>query len=271
MVNFGKIFGEAFRFGFSANRLLPFFIVNVLILSLIFLFIDSVAAILPQLVGSVPVAILSIIITAIPFVLGFGILFLIQLYFMAAITDNAKYYWTKKPKPLSSSYNIAYKKYISVLAAVILSSLIGVAVSLIPFAGWLIAIIISWFFLFIVQFVVLTNTGAVDSLSRGYRLFMDSKLDVFLFWLLTALIGIALFIVALIPLAVVAIPFLLVAFQSLSSGEGLASLLSLIKQNLMPLFAGGVITMAIMSYATVFQEGAKTFFFLEKVKTKNKY
>jgi hypothetical protein len=196
------------------------------------------------------------------------IVWLAHLYFQAAVVDNARKYMTKKSTPLSGSFDIAKKKFWSVFGATVLATVIAVIAGMVPVIGGIIALVLSWFFLFILQFVVIANKNAVDSLKHSYGFFMKNKLDVFLFWLILMLVSLLLFIVAMIPLMIAAFPIILAFLQIAISNGSFLSLMPLIKQNMVNLFVGGIVSMAILSYITVFQEGASTFFFMQKTKKK---
>jgi len=272
MADFGKTFGEAFRFGLNAKRILPFFILNLIALSVVFMFINAFVNALP-LIGVLSFE--SIVWVFLSYFIGFivigGVVLIIvwlaNLYFRAAVVDNARNYWKKKNAPLSISFDIARKKFWSVLGATILVVAISVAVSMVPIIGGIISLIISWFFLFIVQFIVISNKNAFGSLKNGYMLFMKNKLDVFFFWLILLIISLLLFVIAMIPIMIVAFPIIIEFLQVSVSGGNVLSLLPFVKQHMAGLFAGSVVSMAILSYVTVFQEGASTFFFM-KIKKK---
>jgi len=259
--DFGKIFGKALRYAFSFDRILPFFVVDLIIVVSILVFLNSLVnamlyfggdfSSLP-LVGQASVG--SFFSTLLIFAIIIIVLVLVQLFFSGAIADNARLSYGKKEQHITSSFAAVKKRYWSILGATILTGLISSAVNIVPYIGWIISFIVSWFFIFIVQAVIISNKGAVDALKDSYKLFMKNKLDVIVFWLLLAIIGFAIFLIALLPVGIIMLPIILSA-KTLSA-------MALIKSSMPLILICGVIFAAFLAYMNVFQEAARTFFYL---------
>jgi len=249
VMDIGKTFSSAFKCAFNAKRMLPYFIINLVIMGFIILLIRSLISSISSLNI---ISILSSVLLFIPVII---VMFLIKLFFDITITENASKYW--KGRETAFNFAIAKKKYLSVLGASLLAGIITIIVSFVPTIGLLLSIIVSWFFLFIIPIIVLTNKDAVESLKTSYNVFMKNKFDVFVFWLLLSVITFLLALIALIPLIISAMPVVIGALKgSLSIG--------LIKSNILGLAIGGIITLIIMSYISVFEVAAKTFFYMQK-------
>ncbi len=279
-VNFGKTFSSALRYALSLKRILPFFLINLIVAAFVFVFIDYAVDILPMVISgsftSIPIT--TLIYATLAFVAIIGVTALLRIYVQAAITDNAASYWQKKRKKLTKSFP-GSRKYITVLLALVLagviSSIITAVLAYIPTAGnflsALASILFGLIFLFIIQIVVISNKGVVDSIKAGYALFMKSKLDVLVFWIVLVILSIIIALVAIIPIAVALIPVIGLLAESLivpgaSTAAILGDIIPLIKANMLSIAVASIITSFIIAYLSVFQEAAKTFFYLQKKK-----
>lgn len=259
-VDFGKVFGKAFGYALSLDRLLPFFIVNTIFILLILFFIDSVLTSIAAL-GSGSSAFVFTFLSMLFGFLGVAIIIsLIQMFFTGAITDNARQFYEKKERPIKASFGIVKKKYFSILGAAILAGIISGFVGAIPYIGWVFSILAGLSFLFIDQFIIIANKKAVDALGSSYNLFKNNWADVLIYWLLLIIIGIPFIFVALIPIVLAFIPVF-------TGAIGSQSIALFLKNNMLFFFIAGLFASAVLSYFSVFQESAKTFFFM-RVKKK---
>lgn len=265
-VNFGKVFGNAFRYSFSLKRILPFFLLNLIVVGVLFVMLNNLMTILPDItsvVGGLTPSLGGIMYFYLYLLIFFGIFYLIQLFFVGVIVHDAKSY--PKKKRLSASFGIVKKKYLSILVASILVAIIVGIVSSIPILGVFLSLIFSWFFLFIVPFIVLGNKSAVDSIKESYKMFMKSKFDVFIYWLLLIIFGLALVLVSLIPIALSSVSLVYPLYQIYLEGTiDLTAITTILQQNLGYLLVGAIISAICMAYTTVFQESSKAFFYLQK-------
>jgi len=274
--DFGKTFSSAFKYAFAFRRILPFFLINLILVAFIFIFIDSATNLLPLLVSnawsSIPIS--TILYATLIFLAVIAVTTLMRIFFQATITDNARFYWQKKKKGLSKSFPTG-RKYITVLFALILAGIISSFVSAIlqyiPIGGVFLAMIASillgLIFLFLIQIIVISNKGVVNSLKEGYRLFMRNKLDVFLFWLVLIILSLLILLVAIIPILIAAVPIIGLLIESVTAGSAiLENLIPLIKSNMLSLGIASIISSLILAYMSVFQESAKTFFYMQKKK-----
>ncbi len=265
MADFGKAFGEAFRYAWSPRKVLPFFVIGLIILVTLLFTAKAVITVYPTFQSHGQIAssfyfIQIILIDAFVFlIVGFAC-----VYFKGAIIDNSRHFYSGKNKELN--YNNASAKYLSVLGAVVLAAIIAALAGMIPILGIALMIIVSWLFFYVMQAVMISDETATGSLKKSYAVFMENKLNTILFWILLAIISFAIFLVALIPLMMGALP----AIAALAKGASITTIMIAIENNLYALFAGGVVTVAILSYLIVFETSAKTFFYMQLVKQKRK-
>ncbi|MFH0832750.1 MAG: hypothetical protein V1900_03470 [Candidatus Aenigmatarchaeota archaeon] len=271
--DFGKTFSMAFRYAFNIERLLPFFIINIVLVGFALLFVDSAINILPLMMTN-GFAIGSIVSSFLVVAAVFIIAALLNIFLRTVITDNAKLYWQKKKSRIAKSVPVAKKRYLTIVIALILVSLIsGFASSVlvpIPFLGRAFSVIASlvltMIFLFVMQIIIISNKGAIDGIREGYRLFVKSPLEIFLFLIVFAILSFVILFVAIIPVLAVLLP---IAIQSAAlfmnpNAAVFASIVSMVKANMFSFAVAGTISSAIFAYLYVFQESAKTFFYMQK-------
>jgi len=280
-VDFGRVFSSALSYAFGLKRLLPFFVLNLAMVAFALVFINSIVDIAPLLISggasaapwlNIAGAVLSLLILMV-------VISLVRIFYQGVITDNARAYWQKKNVKLSKSYPIAKKKYITILLALILSGVISFFVSFVfAFAGTVGAFlslvasfILSLIFLFLIQIIIISNKGVLDSIREGYRLFTKNILDVFVFWLILMVLSLLIVVVALIPVFVALIPVIAPLVESASGSvtygaEFAGEIISAVKSNMLGLGIAGVISALIIAYMQAFQEAAKTFFYMQKKK-----
>ncbi len=260
MVELGSVFGKALSYSASVKRMAPFFGLNLLLLASLFAFLGSFLQFFsftagPNLAAAGPV-LFSLIFVFVAII----IIFFVTVLFDGMITDDVQRNYKKEQQLLSKSLHIAKSKYWSMLGATVLASAIVVIVNFIPFVGWLVSIIVSWFFLFVVPYVIIGNQHAVDAVKKSYRLFMDNKSDVILFWILLSIITIALTLLAFLPIIVAALPVFIAFLSALQSGS-FSALAPAIQSTMLPLTIGAIISAFILAYVSVYKAAATTFFF----------
>ena len=279
-VDFGKTFSRALEYGFDLNKLLPFFLMNLSIVAIALIFINNLSDIVSILMaGSNATAALNLVTGILVIILIMLVIGLVRIFFQAVVTDNARLYWQKKNVKLSKSYSIAKKKYVTIIFALLLSGIIsGFVSTVLVFAGTIGAFlsmissfILAFIFLFLIQIIVISNKGVVDSIREGYRLFSKNILDVFIFWLILMILSFIIICIALIPLLISIIPVVAPLIESASSSSivdasVIGEIMVLIKANMLGFAIAGAISALIVSYMQVFKESALTFFYLQKKK-----
>lgn len=262
-VDFGRIFGKALSYSLSFDKLLPFFALNALFFSFVVFSIDSLIDFLPYVeadLNSMPMAAkLSLggfVSVAFVFILLAFILALAKIFLSTAVTENARLSYGKKDKPLAASFKTVKNRYFSVLVATLLVSIIGMVASSVPVIGWLLNFFVSLLFLFIIQSIIISNKDAPGSLRDSYKLFMQNKFNVILFWFIMTLIGFFIIFIAIMPLALALVPLFV------SGAIDKYSLLFFVRDNIGMFFACSILFSVAAAYLDVFTEAAKTFFYI---------
>lgn len=272
-MDFGKIFSKAFYYSFSFNRVLPFFIVNVIMISSILYFLDYLIDIIP-LISAGYMSAMGIVSTSILFILIYIALAMVNLFISGAVTDNARLSWEKKEKSITASFGIAKKKYLSILGASLIAAIISSLVTVIPYIGWLAAIVVSWIFLFIIPSIIVSNKKAVDALRDSYEIFIKQKFNVFLFWLLLVIIVLAVFTVfVIIPVILLAMPVLTQMIPATVDNTAISDseiFMDFLRENIGIFYIAGIFIAAVLAYLSVLQDSAKAFFYMSVKKTSKK-
>jgi len=265
-IDLGKIIGTAFRYAFSVNRILPYFIINLFIFVGIIILLTSAVNIIPIMMQTGTPTMMyagQFIASVLLFIIAIVIISLVKILVDSAVADNSRQFWAGKDRFLSSSYDIAKKKYLSVLGAVLIVGIITILISMIPFVGWLISMILGIMFMFVIQSVIIGGKNATKSLSDSYNVFKKNVLNTLIFWILMFIIIITFFILAIIPVMIAAIPAVM-AF--VASGGNFMSIIPLLQQNMNWIIIGGVIGCAILAYIEVFSQSAMSFFYISAKK-----
>ena len=253
---------RAFRYAFSLKRMLPFFLINLVVLAGIIILINSAAALLPQFFSS---SMFLSLLSLLPSLFA-GVVIaatLVKLFFAGAIIDNASKFYRNKKVPLRRSFETAKNRYPSMLGASVLVAMIVTLAGLVPGIGFIISIALSWLFLFVLQFTVLSGANALGSVKKSCDFFMRRKTDTFLFWLAVFALNIFLSAIALLPVILALVPIMPAIIDVIVSGGSIALIFEIIRANIPSLAVGGFFSALILSYVDVFKESAKTFFFMQ--------
>jgi len=268
-IDIGKVIGTSFRYAFSINRILPYFVINLFILAgIVILFTSAVGMVQTMQMGNQGLVYIGRFLSAfILFVISIVIISLAKLLVDASIADNSRKFWAGKDRFLSSSYPLAKKKYLSTLGAVIITGIITFLLSLIPFVGWLVSMIVGIMLLFVIQAVVIGNKNATVALSESYGVFRKNTINTIIFWILAFFIVIGFLIMALIPVGIAALP---VIMQLVGTNGDMMSAIPLIQQNMTGIVAGGIIGCVIFAYALAVYQSALTFFYISARSSRRK-
>ncbi len=260
--DFGNIFGKAFGCAWSLKRMLPFFVVNLVILAGLLAFLDRGIGFFESLVLKTATieSVMTFVPVALALFLGLIVVFFIMLYLQAGLVDNARNFYNKKEISFAKSLTAIRPKYMSVVGATLLTVLVAFILGSIPFIGFIFALVISWMFLVYMPSIIIGSKRAVDSVRDSYMVFMDNKMQTFLFWLLLTIMGLVLLVLALIPAGLSILPVIL-------SGTKIG-ILAALKSNISLLAVGGIISAFCLAYVQVFQESAKAFYYIEVKKKK---
>ena len=266
-IDIGKAVGDALRSSLSLRKILPIFLLGVIAVILIFAIVMALFGSFQNFAAGTTAQKTTTAFLFLGFILfAFVVLvivFLLSLFFEGALTDQARRWVAGKDAALSLSYPIAKRKYFSMLGATLLTVLIGFLVGIIPFVGFILSIVVSWFFLFLIPIIIVDDENATSSLEKGYRLFMNHKGHVILIWLVLIALTIVLGLLALIPFIIAALPLISAFVITAIQGGSFAGFGALVSQNLGALFIGAIVTVFLFSYVIVVSINATTFFYLQ--------
>jgi len=175
---------------------------------------------------------------------------------------------------LKKGFDAVKGKYLSLLGATIIFFLIVMAASMVigiieaaiqtSFINTLVSVIISMILMLYVPSIMLNKKSAIDSLKESYNIFMKNKVEVILFWILSTVINLVILGIALIPVVIALLPVISSVIQMFAANDitMLPSIFMSVQQSIPLLAVAGVISAAIIAYMSVFQEAAKTFFYI---------
>ncbi|HLD83516.1 MAG TPA: hypothetical protein VI979_01525 [archaeon] len=271
-VDYGKIFGGALRYAFSADKLLPMFTVYaVMVLSLVF--VGSAAL---DASGTTEAFAVSLIGGIALFAVVFMALILVSIFLAIAYTHNAFHHAKGGHEKLSASYDYAKTKYLKTLGATVMTYVVAFAAGIMLFPlsiigifddsiGLLIAriiienavnIAISLALLLYLPIIVLESKGLIDSLKESFGTFRKNAKAMLIYWL----IWLVMFMILLIPAALI----MIFGVNAIMPGAaGMQSLAAAVKAA-MPLLALLAIALAaIVAYMQVFYMASVSYLYAQ--------
>ncbi|MBI4018739.1 MAG: hypothetical protein HY364_00615 [Candidatus Aenigmarchaeota archaeon] len=257
-IDYGKIFGRAAAYSFSAHRIVPMLAINAAMLLAALMITQSI---LVSVAGGSLGALFSAIGT---FVIILIITTIAAIFFVTAYIHDANDYWKGKNLDIYHSYKYARSKYLKMLGATILVGTISAAISMavgLPFISIAVDIIVGLVFLMYTPIIVLESKGLIESMKESYGIFMRNKFDLFTYWWVLTGIQLAIFAVSLIPLAIFSWPAIAAAIGGIPAAQAIQANATVISL--------GILAMSTMlSYATVFGISSLTFMYasLKRVK-----
>jgi len=187
MVNYGKVLGDSLKFSVAPKRWVPLFALDAVFFTSALAYIIANIFMFKSIVGSGGggLAVVSTLIGAFLVLFAvFIIWMLLRIYVAGAIVHQSV-----KPKEFNKSWAVARQRYLSLLAVVILISVLSLIVGMVPYIGWVLSIIVSIAFLFSIPVVVVRKVSFDDALREGYKIFRKKPGEVFLVWLLITIVS----------------------------------------------------------------------------------
>jgi hypothetical protein len=257
MVEYGKILANALKFSVSPSRWIPLFSLDTIAFTVLaFYFLLNFRTIMIFSEGSQFVApLLSMI-------LVFGVIYvfwiLARIYIIGALIHQSV-----KPKEYKKSWKISRKRYFSMIMVAIIVGVISTLVGMVPYVGWIFSIIVSLVFLFSMTAVILDGKPFDKALSISYKIFRKKKVEVFIVWLLIAIISSLIIFIFAVPLIFAFVIKLLPLFMGLSETAGVFEFFSIIISNAMVLIPGVVIMLVGIGVSQIFTINAQAHFYLK--------
>jgi hypothetical protein len=260
-VDWSKALGDGLRFGFHPKRWLQLFAVDAVFISLILYAIyfnlsDMIYIFSSLSAGADGFLILSLLKYIWIPVLIFAVWRLVRIWIDGAIIYQG---WKTKDSEIGKSWRFACRKYPSLLLALLIITLVSGLVLIIPYIGFILAIVISWIFYFALQAIIIRNIGFYEGLEDSYRIFRKHPFEVIVIWLAILIVNIVIFGIFALPFAYL----LLTNIFYLAQTTGLASLLLMLKEQVVFFVASGLILLIGISITTAFTLKAKAEFYLQ--------
>lgn len=266
MVDYGKAISRGLRFGVNPKRWLQFFILDLIFLGIGFsIMLPNLSALSSLISGSQDMAnIMGMAGAAASIFAVFIVWILLRIWFAGSIVHQSD----KEKEKIGKSFRIACGKYPSIFMATLIVAIIGVVVGMIPYyVGFILSIIVSWMFFFIIQGIMVSKLGFSGTLKNSYRMFRNKPLQVFLAWLLISIITGVIYLIFTLPAMAMMFSVMMPYFGAMAIGgqaaapELMASLSQIIQTNMTGLIVVGIIAMMGLSIATTFALKAQTEFY----------
>jgi len=279
-INYAHAIKNGFKFGFTPKRWLPFFITDIIFFSaLLVLTLSNLQLIISSLAGFTtnPLALGSLLGYGAVIVGGFIIWFLVKIWIQGAVVHQSY-----KEKEFDKSWRVAYKKYLSLLAVVIVVALISFIVStvigFIPYIGWALtiiaSIIIGLMFFFVLQGIIVSKLGFYKSMKSSYYMFRDKPFEVFIMWLLVGILSIVILGIFSLPIVVIFSVILSNIFLGIglsgaaAAADPIMTIVSSLQTYLVPIIVSGVILIVGLAISQTFALKAQTEFYQQIKKKK---
>ena len=262
-VDYSDILKKSLKFSIRPMRWLPFFVINILFLSLfasiilsntdLFSFMQSLqqgTQTMPDYTHMLMFFQMVISIFAVSVIWQ-----LVKLYVTGAVTHQSY-----KEKEYSKSWRVSASKYLSLLLAALIVTLSIVAVSFVPYIGAFLTIVVTLIFWLFIPAIIVGNLGAIQSLQKSYNIIKNEPFTVILMWLSVVLINFLIIVLFAVPvIALFFGPYLATMVKLASSGTfDMVSLLSFIKSNPLNMIAAAIIYTVGLSVAQTFSVKAVT-------------
>lgn len=266
MVDYANILRKGLRFGIEPKRWLQFFIVDI-IFALIAVGIGYTT--IPELLDfmqSTPQGIesaMSFAGVAGYFIVLFVIWMLVRVWIITSMIRQS----VKEKETIRKAFEFGGSKYLSVIVATIIIAIISIIVSIVPYVGPILSIIVSLFFFFSMQCIVVGNMGFAAALESSARVFRRKPLQVFLSWLFITLLTLLIYFIFSIPAGLILLfmimPMASMGSGTLTQGESFSLLMQTLQTNMAGVIIGLVILLVGFTVATTFALNAQTGFYQE--------
>ncbi len=255
-MDLGDSINKGLRFCINPKRWFPFFLMNLLGLSLILgIFNNANLFSSPNILSGIYVFSIMFLEITIVFIL----LFIINLVLKGAVIHQSY-----KEKEYKKSFLISYHKILSLLMVSIIIIAINMFAISIPYFGFIFMFLSVLALYFVYQNIIIKNMGFANGLEYSFELFKKrcSSLIIIYFAL-----GILSFLLSLM----FSIPLIYMIITTLISGGGIIlNPITAISLNLNELFICLLISMIGKSISQVFYIKAQTEIYLQIIKKKTK-
>jgi hypothetical protein len=183
--------------------------------------------------------------------------------------NGAVVHQSNNEREFAKSWSVSFRKYLSILGVTAITAVIAFLAGIIPYVGWLISIFVGIALFFSMQSVIVKGNGFVKALEEAWHIFRRNPFKVFVMWICVSAI-------ALLLLAIFAIPLLALIFSIVVEAMGsgtvstamLMNLLFALENNLPMLVASIIIFLLGMAISRTFALKAQTEFYSQIKKHK---
>ena len=249
---------ESLSFAFSIKRIIPYFLFNIIIFSLILVILNNLSSFITSGQGF-----LRFLPSSVVYVPVFIILFLIELVIKGAIIDQAKFY--PKRRSLLKSFSYSSSRFLTMLCVAILYAIILFIISSPPYIGPLLSLGVTLAFFFLYPTIIVDKNYCIDAFKKSFRTFLKYPLETFVTWIIAS-------IISLVVVLIFALPLLLQLFSDFDSTfktlEEINATMNVTIESIFPTFSTSlyrpeiflsiIIFSLALSYVQVFYLGTQT-------------
>jgi hypothetical protein len=263
MVNFGDALRKGLRFCIEPKRWLPLFVLDAAVLGMaVLVLLGNMGGMMDILldIQNNPLAAASLA----GYFAGFLLLgiawFIARLWIIGSIVHQSI-----RPREFRKGYAVSLGRLHKTIAVTIVVAIIASLAGAIPFGGWILSLVIGWVFFFMIQGIIIDNLGVVSTLKNSMSIFRKSPFDVFVAWLLIAIISMLIFGAFSLPLLITLFGFVwnTLFFSGSMEAEALALLMVYIQNNLVTVVALGLTALVGLELSQAFGIRAQTEFYLQ--------
>ena len=261
MVNYGKTLSGAIRFSFGPKRWLPIFVLDAVCFTIALTYLLSNASAFRSILsGDVSgiLAVSSIFGVAVIAMTLYALWMLVRIYIVGALIHQSV-----KPKEFPQSWTVSKQRYLSLLAVMVVVGAISWLAGMIPYVGWLASIITGLVFFFAMPPAIVDKMSFDNAIKVSYNLFRNKLTDVFIAWLVIALISSIILFVFVIPVLLVAFGILLPQLIGVSPSSSGTELLMMLISNRWSLVPAALVFLIGTSIVAVFSIYAQTHFYIQ--------
>jgi MFS family permease len=263
MVNFGDALRKGLKFCIEPRRWLPLLILDAAVLTIVIsAMLTGMSAIMSGLLEAQgnPLAAASFA----GYFIGLLVLgvawIIVRLWIIGSLIHQSN-----KPREIEKGFRLSLSRLHRIIAVMILVAIISTIVGMVPFVGWLFALIVSWVFFFVFQGIILDNLGIISTMKNSLHMFQKKPFDVFIAWLLITLVSLAIVLAFALPF--MGMFFGAVFTSAMTTGTvepGALALLTLYLQtNLAPFIAFALLALVGLELSQAFSIKAQTEFYMQ--------
>jgi hypothetical protein len=231
-----EIIGSSFKPSMNIDNFLIIFLPMMLLFmtslyiapQMVLLIVQNISAIKTSTIGFAEFAVSLLGIVSI-LVGTLSLYFLFSIYQAGVVIHNIGNRISGESKPYAQSLRMGFSRYPSIFVAAFLLSVLSILVGSIRYIGWLLNLIISCAFLLVYQTVVIDLKGFADGFKRSIEYLRNYTVSYIIVYVFMIIIGGAIAIIGLIPIAITVIALIPKLLEVLPGGQTTEILLEVAK------------------------------------------